>query len=606
MTDKQRKCSSIPAEEAGALPHTSYLICATERVGSYVLADALAGTGIAGRPAEFFHRSHVQTLSCSPRAPSGVFATHPGGYPDRGGGSRVAYERYFSHVVQAGTTANGIWGGKIHWSHLERLILDIRQVPGLRNLDAPTLLEGTLPNLRYIRLSREDRVRQAISLFRARRTGVWWLLDGSEEAQSATSLPEPSFDFAAISRLLAQIEAHEAAWHDYFAACGAKPLVLSYEGVAADLPAAVRQVLGYIGLDVPADFAVPRPRFKKQADGLSEAWAERFHRAQQAESAASTFPATSNVGRAARGQPESVSAHHADGAVSRTCISVVVVSHNEGDHLPRTVQSLLPSLPPDGEIIVVDDCSTDGSAEQLLGRYQRVRVLRPDERLGVARGRNFGANCARGEVLVFSDAHVDVPGDWIRPLLAALADPGVGVVAPGISAYGAPDQKGYGGYWTDDGALRWRWGGWQGPDPHPIPLVCGCFMAMRRATFDAVGGFDNGFVLWGQEDAELSIRLWTLGYTCLLVPAVDVSHLFRPSHHYHIDWETVLHNMLRLAVIHFRQERIDRLLDHARANGAFPAAWERLTASDAWERRAVIQAARRHDDTWFFDRFGMA
>jgi GT2 family glycosyltransferase len=131
-------------------------------------------------------------------------------------------------------------------------------------------------------------------------------------------------------------------------------------------------------------------------------------------------------------------------------------------------------------------------------------------------------------------------------------------------------------------------------------------MAMRRETFDAVGGFDGGFVLWGQEDAELSIRLWTFGYTCLLVPTVAVSHLFRPTHPYHITWETVLHNMLRLAVVHFRQERIDRLLDHARSNGAFPAAWQRLTATDAWERRAVVQAARQFDDSWFFERFGMA
>jgi LPS sulfotransferase NodH/GT2 family glycosyltransferase len=586
MTDERREHSSNV--EAGTLPHTSYLICATERVGSYLLADALAGTGIAGRPAEYFHGSRVHALASA--------------------GSRADYERYLTEIIEAGTTQNGVWGGKIHWSHLEGFMREVRRVPDIQDVDAPTLLQSSFPNLRYIRLTRYDKVRQAVSLFKARRTGIWWQLNGSEQAQSRASEPELSFDFAAISYLLQQIEEHEAAWSRYFASCGVQPLLLTYEELPADLPAAVRHVLSFIGLDVPADYAIAAPRFVKQADEVSEEWVERFQRARQARSAASAGPAPPlrAIPWEDTGEHESAPIRVMGESARAPHISVVVVSHNEGEHLQCTVESLLASLPPTGEVVVVDDLSTDGSADGLKLRYRQVSIYRPQERLGVARGRNFGAHRARGEVLVFSDAHVDVPVNWSQPCLDTLTGPRIGVVAPAISAAGAPDQKGYGGYWADASSLRWRWGSWQGADPHPVPLVCGCFMAMRRETFDAVGGFDGGFVLWGQEDAELSIRLWTFGYTCLLVPTVAVSHLFRPTHPYHITWETVLHNMLRLAVVHFRQERIDRLLDHARSNGAFPAAWQRLTATDAWERRAVVQAARQFDDSWFFERFGMA
>src|SRR5262245_11704259 len=115
-------------------------------------------------------------------------------------------------------------------------------------------------------------------------------------------------------------------------------------------------------------------------------------------------------------------------------VSVVIPSHNEGENLLGTVDSLLIGLPPDGEIVVVDDASTDGSAERLAAvAPATVRILRPTERLGAAGARNHGAIAASGDVLIFSDAHVQVPADWSSRLLPLLDQPGVGAAAPGIS-----------------------------------------------------------------------------------------------------------------------------------------------------------------------------
>ncbi len=284
-------------------------------------------------------------------------------------------------------------------------------------------------------------------------------------------------------------------------------------------------------------------------------------------------------------------------------ISVVVVSHNEGYYLPRTIHSLLPGLPADGEIIVVDDHSTDGSADNQWRGYRRVTVVRPKERLGTVKARNFGARNARGDVIVFSDAHVEVPNDWVQPFLDALALPKVGAVGPVISKMRQRSAKGYGLRFVD-AALNCDWGQWQGPNPYPVPLLGAGFMAMRRDVFTTMGGFDAGMIMYGMEDPDLDMRLWTFGYQCLLVPQVEVAHVFRNDHPFQ-DWETFLHNMLRFAIVHFGVERMRRLFECYARDENFPAAVARVVSSDAWIRRREIQTARCYNDDWYFHKFGM-
>jgi GT2 family glycosyltransferase len=286
--------------------------------------------------------------------------------------------------------------------------------------------------------------------------------------------------------------------------------------------------------------------------------------------------------------------------------SVVIVSHNEGCHLRRTVESLLPGLPGGGKIVVVDDASTDGSTEELRD-LAAVVLLRSEQRLGVARARNLGGRHAGARILVFSDAHVQAPPDWAAPLTNLLEDPTIGAVGPVISNMRDRTLKGYGLRFCGP-SLSWKYLGFQGPNPHPVPLLGGGFIALRSDVFDTVRGFDEGMVLYGIEDAEMSLRLWLLGYQCMLVPSVDVAHLFRTKEdipEYQRDWETVLHNQLRMATIHLNAERFKLLVKCRADNAVFPAALTRLITSDVWARRSEIRAQRRFDDDWFFHKFGM-
>ncbi len=268
------------------------------------------------------------------------------------------------------------------------------------------------------------------------------------------------------------------------------------------------------------------------------------------------------------------------------------------------IDNLAARLPPGGEIIVVDDGSADHSADFLMGGYEGVTLLRPAERLGVARARNFGAEHALGETLVFSDAHVTVPPDWAGPLLDLLSRPEAGAVAPAISIMRPTpvESTGYGQKWRN-ASLDIDWLGRAKAEPYPAPLLGGGFLAMRRDVFAAAGGFDSGMIVWGSEDAELSIRLWTLGYECWVAPGVDVEHFFRPRYPYEVGWEPVLHNKLRLATIHFGPERRRRVVERLTQYAAFPAARARLAAGDVEDRAYWMHAERRFDDDWFFDRF---
>jgi GT2 family glycosyltransferase len=284
-------------------------------------------------------------------------------------------------------------------------------------------------------------------------------------------------------------------------------------------------------------------------------------------------------------------------------LSVVIPVLNEGDNLRRTITALEKTLPSASEIIVVNDGSSDGCCDFLRGS-QAVRLLEPDDagRLGAAGARNKGAAVAKGDVVLFLDAHVDLEPGWSEPLIEAVRDPAVGAAAPGVSVMGRDDCRGYGLRFCD-ATLGVEWLPPQRAGAE-VPLLPGCCWAMRRALFEEEGGFDDGLIRWGSEDAELSLRLWTEGYALRLVPEVTVAHLFRDKHPYAIDWTCVLHNMLRLAVVHFGRERLTRVVERQKHYRDFAAAWALLMETDAANRRSVMRMRRVRDDQDYFAHFG--
>ena len=286
-------------------------------------------------------------------------------------------------------------------------------------------------------------------------------------------------------------------------------------------------------------------------------------------------------------------------------LSLIIPSLNEGENLSMTIQSILETTTGAYEILVVDNGSTDGSAD-FIERVDdpRIRLFRSEERLGVAGARNYGAAFAEGEVLIFIDAHVLFSPNWLTPVLDVLRRENVGFVVPVVSAWGEPGAKGYGINWLDEG-LEAKWQDKQSSEPYAVPLAGGCFQAFRADFFYQLGGYDGGMKNFGSEDLEICLHTWLSGYKVMLVPEVEISHRFRRTAPYPLHWVDHCYNFLRMVYAHFNEPRIERVLAENKSKPDFEEALRRVKVSDIWFRRRLLKMKRKYDDDWFFDTFGI-
>jgi GT2 family glycosyltransferase len=291
-------------------------------------------------------------------------------------------------------------------------------------------------------------------------------------------------------------------------------------------------------------------------------------------------------------------------------ISVILPAANESVLLKRTVEQFVATLPANCEVIVVDNGSTDGSADFLLNQpWENVHLIQNDAQLGVARARNRGLDLAQGEIVVFSDAHMDLPQRWWQPIAAVLKQPQVGVVGPGIGIMGtqpSTDATSYGQRIIEP-RLGGKWLPLQQDQkkPYQVPSLGGGFMAMRHDVLKEIGAFDAGMPQWGSEDLELCIRYWLLGYEVWVVPEVTVMHYYRKVNPNKVEWTSVTHNLLRVALLHFSQDRLARVISTMKDDAKLGEAMAHAANSDVWQKRTEFDARRVRDDDWLFEYFKM-
>jgi glycosyltransferase involved in cell wall biosynthesis len=287
-------------------------------------------------------------------------------------------------------------------------------------------------------------------------------------------------------------------------------------------------------------------------------------------------------------------------------VSFILPALDEGENLYNTIKSLQDTNTCDYEIIVVDNGSTDGSTDFIeKGNCNAcIRLFKIAKPLGVARARNFGAAFAEGDIIVFVDAHIIFLDGWITPIIELLQREDVGIVAPAVSAWGAPGDLGFGMHWTD-ATLNVEWLGKRAAEPYAVPMLPGLCQAFRWDFFHKIEGFDYGIVGYGIEDLEICVRTWLLGYKVFIVPEVQISHLFRANAPYKIHWMDAVYNMLRAIYTLFHAQRAERVVAEIRSLPYFREAYELVRDSDVWSRRRSLEVRRIYDDNWFFDKFSM-
>lgn len=224
-------------------------------------------------------------------------------------------------------------------------------------------------------------------------------------------------------------------------------------------------------------------------------------------------------------------------------LSIIVVSWNTRQLLRDCLRSVEPAATRlASELLVIDNASSDGSPEAVLGEFPDVCLLRNGANLGFAAANNQGISAARGEyvLLLNSDTLVpegDIFAEWVR-----FMDEHPEVAASGCRLTW-PDgrhQIGDAGHRPSLGTLLnhalflsrlapWRLRGLfavgVGPGPpRAVDWVSGAALLARRSALDVVGLLDERFFMYA-EDVEWCCRMRSLGYAVAYLPGLRIVHL---------------------------------------------------------------------------------
>ena len=273
-------------------PTSSYIVCATPRSGSTLLCEYLMLTGDAGHPSEWF-------LPQGAALAAEMF----------GVGSSFEDPTYFAELSTKSKTQNGMFGVKMMWPQMEWLCKTILIERGSRLHDA-----GCFPNLKYIYITRDDEVEQAISLFMAVKTDVWQRFaiprDGAEPSRWATAALKLDRSANATPRILtddlhsqrwtldqikreladplqrkalldeiarwrAEIAMQTAKWRGFFAQQEVSPFRVRYEALAAAPQDVMSAVLDFLGID-GSKLRLSSSRLRRLGDERNEALAAAY------------------------------------------------------------------------------------------------------------------------------------------------------------------------------------------------------------------------------------------------------------------------------------------------------------------------------------------
>lgn len=222
---------------------------------------------------------------------------------------------------------------------------------------------------------------------------------------------------------------------------------------------------------------------------------------------------------------------------SQFTVAVLVLNWNGERLLPTFLPTWLEHTPPEAELIIVDNGSTDGSLAYLRANYPEVRVMDLGANYGFAEGYNRAISSLTHDIVVLLNSDVALPTGWLdEPLALLTGDERIAAVQPKIRSYRQPDYFEYagaaGGYIdrlgypfcrgrlfdmveADDG---------QYDSQADIFWASGACLIVRRSVYLEVGGLDARFFAH-QEEIDLSWRMLARGYRIVFAPTSVVYHL---------------------------------------------------------------------------------
>src|SRR5688572_4396682 len=204
-------------------PTISYFICATPRSGSTLLCEALRNTGLAGNPDEYFGPMHVKRWDDAWETKS--------------------KSEFLEKVIEQARGENGVLGIKVMRVYWQNVIEFLREAMKLSECSEHELLHQCFPDLRYVWITRRDKVRQGISWLKFLQGTAW-----SWEDEKPQKMEMLEFKPDVIREFILQTAAHETAWQEYFRKNKIQPYIVVYEDFVGAYESTAKKIIDYLGI----------------------------------------------------------------------------------------------------------------------------------------------------------------------------------------------------------------------------------------------------------------------------------------------------------------------------------------------------------------------
>ncbi len=228
-------------------------------------------------------------------------------------------------------------------------------------------------------------------------------------------------------------------------------------------------------------------------------------------------------------------------------VSIVVLNYNTREHLRTCLETLRGAVPASPErlqveVFVVDNASSDGSADMVAAEFAWVRLIRSPRNGGFAFGNNQALRCAQGDAVLILNPDTLMPPGGLAALVHKLREhPEAGIIGPKLvrpdgsmhlacrRSFPTPPVSFYrfsGLSRLLPGSARFGRYNLTYVDPElaiEVDSVCGACMLVHREVIERVGMLDERFFMYG-EDLDWCLRARQAGWTVRYEPSIVVEH----------------------------------------------------------------------------------
>jgi len=245
-------------------------------------------------------------------------------------------------------------------------------------------------------------------------------------------------------------------------------------------------------------------------------------------------------------------------------LTVVIPFLNEGEEIENTVKSIRETAGNNVDIILINDCSSDGYDYRSVSIKYNTQYCVNEQRMGVAESRNIGVSIIETPYFILLDGHMRVyNNNWWSIIENALANDDRAVYClecKGLdSNYNLKRYRiAYGAYikMFEESFLGLLEPEWirkdlsQNRSIIQIPCVLGACYAMSKRYWDRIQGL-KGLRTYGCDEVYLSIKTWLEGGKCILFKEIEVGHIFRNEFPYIVNFIDRVYNKLLIAEVLF-------------------------------------------------------